>query len=69
MLDEPKQGYYGGTTAAPIFKRVAESAANYLNIRPDREVPEPAGNESLVLTSNPEPVRRAAARNLTPEKL
>jgi len=67
VLDEPKQGYYGGQTAAPIFKRVAESAANYLNIRPDREVPEPAGNESLVLNSNPEPLRRAAARNLTPE--
>jgi cell division protein FtsI/penicillin-binding protein 2 len=35
MLDEPKQGYYGGQTAAPIFKQIAERAANYLNIRPD----------------------------------
>jgi cell division protein FtsI/penicillin-binding protein 2 len=34
MIDEPKQGYYGGQTAAPIFKQIAERAANYLNIRP-----------------------------------
>jgi cell division protein FtsI/penicillin-binding protein 2 len=40
VLDEPKQGYYGGQTAAPIFKQVAEAAANYLNVRPDRQVVE-----------------------------
>jgi len=34
-LDEPKQGYYGGHVAAPVFKQIAERAANYLNIRPD----------------------------------
>lgn len=35
-LDEPKKlGYYGGQTAAPIFRQIAEEAANYLNIRPD----------------------------------
>jgi cell division protein FtsI/penicillin-binding protein 2 len=35
VLDEPKHGYYGGQTAAPVFKQIAERAANYLNIRPD----------------------------------
>ena len=35
VIDEPKNGYYGGQTAAPVFKQVAEIAANYLNIRPD----------------------------------
>jgi len=37
MLDEPdiRKGYYGGQTAAPIFKQVAERAASYLNIRPE----------------------------------
>jgi cell division protein FtsI (penicillin-binding protein 3) len=35
VIDEPKNGYYGGQTAAPVFKQVAEVAANYLNIRPD----------------------------------
>ena len=34
-LDEPKQGYYGGQIAAPVFKQIAERAANYLNIKPE----------------------------------
>ena len=29
------KGYYGGQVAAPIFKEIAQRAANYLNIRPD----------------------------------
>lgn len=37
VLDEPKGGHYGGKVAAPIFHQVAESVANYLNIR--RDVP------------------------------
>lgn len=35
VLDDPKQGYYGGQAAAPIFKRIAEGLASYLNIRPE----------------------------------
>jgi cell division protein FtsI/penicillin-binding protein 2 len=35
MMDEPKQGYYGGQIAAPVFKQIAEKVANYLNIRPE----------------------------------
>src|ERR1051325_7452586 len=34
-IDEPKGGHYGGDTAAPVFKQIAERAANYLNIRPE----------------------------------
>lgn len=41
VLDEPKQGYYGGQVAAPIFRQIAERLANYLNIRPDRNEPAP----------------------------
>jgi len=37
VLDEPKEGYYGGQVAGPVFKQVAERAANYLNIKPDIE--------------------------------
>ena len=37
VLDEPQRGYYGGQTAAPVFKNIAEQAASYLKIRPDRE--------------------------------
>jgi cell division protein FtsI (penicillin-binding protein 3) len=37
--DEPlkKTGYYGGTVCAPVFKRIAERTANFLNIKPDLE--------------------------------
>lgn len=35
VLDEPKNGHYGGQTAAPFFRNIAESAAHYLNIKPD----------------------------------
>jgi cell division protein FtsI/penicillin-binding protein 2 len=37
VLDEPKEGYYGGQVAGPVFKDIAERAANYLNIKPDIE--------------------------------
>jgi cell division protein FtsI/penicillin-binding protein 2 len=36
FLDEPQQGYYGGQTAAPVFRNIAEQVAKYLCIRPDR---------------------------------
>jgi cell division protein FtsI/penicillin-binding protein 2 len=36
MLDDPRKGYYGGETAAPVFQRIAERAANYLASPPDR---------------------------------
>jgi cell division protein FtsI/penicillin-binding protein 2 len=41
ILDEPdvKKGYYGGTTAAPVFKSVAERTARYLNLKPDIDPP------------------------------
>jgi len=35
VLDDPKEGYYGGQVAGPIFKEIAERSANYLNIKPD----------------------------------
>jgi cell division protein FtsI (penicillin-binding protein 3) len=37
VLDEPKSGHYGGLIAAPVFKAIAEQAAAYLKIRPDRQ--------------------------------
>ncbi len=42
FLDEPKTAgnvYYGGASAAPIFKAIAERAANYLNIHPSPRPP------------------------------
>jgi cell division protein FtsI/penicillin-binding protein 2 len=46
VLDEPKQGYYGGQTAAPFFKTIAERSANYLNLKPDI-MPEPGIKNTL----------------------
>ena len=42
-LDDPdrRKGYYGGQTAAPVFKEIAERAALYLSIRPDDRPAEP----------------------------
>ena len=41
LIEEPdrKAGYYGGHTAAPFFKTIAEQVATYLKIRPDKEDP------------------------------
>src|SRR5262249_35713999 len=35
FLDEPKNGYYGGEAAAPVFRDIAERAAKYLAIPAD----------------------------------
>lgn len=34
MIDEPKGDYWGGTVAAPVFKRIAEKVMRYLEIPP-----------------------------------
>lgn len=35
VMDEPKNGHFGGRIAAPVFHDIAGRVANYLNIRPD----------------------------------
>lgn len=35
VMDEPKEGYYGGQVCGPVFREVAERCASYLNIPPD----------------------------------
>lgn len=35
VLDEPHQGTYGGDTAGPVFRKIAERAAQYLSVPPD----------------------------------
>ena len=50
VFDEPKQGHYGGETAAPVFHDIAERAANYLSIRPPpvpASPPVPAQSETV----------------------
>jgi cell division protein FtsI (penicillin-binding protein 3) len=36
VIDEPKKGHYGGTVAAPAFKKIALELINYLNTEPER---------------------------------
>jgi cell division protein FtsI/penicillin-binding protein 2 len=35
VMDEPKEGYYGGKICGPVFRDIAERCASYLNIPPD----------------------------------
>ena len=35
VMDEPKEGYYGGKVCGPVFRQIAEGCASYLNIPPD----------------------------------
>lgn len=61
LIEEPdtKRGYYGGTTAAPYFKAVAEQVANYLKIKPDRN---DSLGETLVGGTNAAPANGVAVR-------
>ncbi len=65
VMDEPKRdGYYGGLTGAPVFKQVAEKAANYLNIRPDLKDSDPMASEALTADADRRAIKTAAARPL-----
>ena len=61
-LDEPekKYGFYGGGVAAPVFKRIAQRVANYLNIAPDKDITAPAGGP-LAPPDVPAALRTASA--------
>ena len=47
VMDEPKEGYYGGQVCGPVFKEIAERCASYLNIAPDSPVPLVANAQNL----------------------
>jgi cell division protein FtsI/penicillin-binding protein 2 len=38
VMDEPKEGYYGGQVCGPVFKDIAERCASYLNIASDKNL-------------------------------
>jgi len=63
VLDEPKGAHYGGLTAAPIFKQIAERSASYLNIRPDREE-EPGRPPMFDAGAEVRSVKTASARQI-----
>jgi len=62
-MDNPKGAHYGGTVSAPVFKEVAKKVANYLNIRPDKEVLPP---EPFAQPGSGPPLKAAAAIGLAP---
>lgn len=65
VIDEPetKKGYYGGTTAAPYFKAIAEQVANYLKIKPDHN---DSLGETLAGGTNSTPAKGMVSRRLQP---
>lgn len=62
MMDEPKQGYYGGQIAAPVFRQIAERLAGYLNIRPE-DGEAPAGVGVITTSADNRSFKTAAARS------
>jgi cell division protein FtsI/penicillin-binding protein 2 len=39
VLDEPKEGYYGGQVCAPVFRDIARQVLRYLRVPPERPLP------------------------------
>jgi cell division protein FtsI (penicillin-binding protein 3) len=39
VLDEPKEGYYGGQVCAPVFRDIALQVLRYLRVPPERPLP------------------------------
>ncbi len=60
VMDDPKEGYYGGQVCGPVFREIAERCASYLNIPPDENAPEPGSPPPLVAAGG---LKSPAARN------
>jgi len=39
VLDQPKEGYYGGQVCAPVFRDIARQVLRYLRVPPERPLP------------------------------
>jgi cell division protein FtsI/penicillin-binding protein 2 len=48
VMDEPKEGYYGGQICGPVFKEIAGRCASYLNIAPDENPGQPNSPRPIV---------------------
>jgi cell division protein FtsI/penicillin-binding protein 2 len=62
VMDEPKGSYYGGLTAAPVFARIAERVANFLNVKPDIQ-PEQSGEMTGASAPERSTIAQADNRN------
>ena len=38
VMDDPREGYYGGQVCGPIFKDIADRCASYLNVPSDKNL-------------------------------
>jgi cell division protein FtsI/penicillin-binding protein 2 len=56
VMDEPKEGYYGGQVCGPVFKGVAERCASYLSIPPAENLQQPNPSRPLVTTGISRPL-------------
>jgi cell division protein FtsI/penicillin-binding protein 2 len=48
VMDEPKEGYYGGQVCGPVFKEIAERCASYLNVPADKNLQPAVSSPPLV---------------------
>ncbi|MDE3066912.1 MAG: penicillin-binding protein 2 [Verrucomicrobiota bacterium] len=48
VMDDPKEGFYGGQACGPVFREIAGRCASYLNIPPDKSAPPPNPSPPLV---------------------
>jgi cell division protein FtsI/penicillin-binding protein 2 len=55
VMDEPREGYYGGKVCGPVFKDIAERCASYLNLPPDPALMTNAVPSGLENTNSPQP--------------
>jgi len=63
VMDEPKEGYYGGLVCGPVFREIAERSASYLNIPPDKIS---ATNSPALLAADGARVARRPANSSAP---
>jgi cell division protein FtsI/penicillin-binding protein 2 len=52
VMDNPKEGYYGGEVCGPVFHDIAERCASYLNIPPDQNLQQPGAPQILTASSD-----------------
>jgi cell division protein FtsI/penicillin-binding protein 2 len=63
FIDEPPRGdHFGGEAAGPVFKAIAEHAANYLNLKPDIEAAPPPP-QTLAVAAGAPPVSHPVKSN------
>ncbi len=62
LMDEPKDGHFGGIIAAPVFHAIAERAANYLDLKPEIET-QPAPKPGQTLAVMPPVAARSGKNN------